>query len=380
MLDNLIKSSLPRDDERTRSWFMVLNNPKEHIPECEDMTPEEICEYCAEKWMARNGDNASCAFVYCISADGLEHIHGIGENPNKIAFKVVKALYPGIHLEATKGTKKQAEDYIYKRGAFKEKGEKIIYTKVVGEIVATQGKRNDLDKIEDMVASGMSLMEIQDELGCKYEKYEHIVKGYFFRMKQKQIPRIRNINVVWHVGASGSGKSYSYETDPRRDDQITLVLASNLAHPGCFDNYVGQETLYIDEIKPGGISYGKLIELIGGIKTNSVCRYSTFVPLWNEVHFTSVYSPLEFYEELVPVEKRKIDTSDQLIGRISKTVLHFVVDKRSGDLIRDPRLRKLKDPENLEYHQLEFVGAPDGYTLDAALYREVNRIKSSKAS
>ena len=89
---------------------------------------------------------------------------------------------------------------------------------------------------------------------------------------------------------------------------------------------------------------------------------------------------MEFYEELVPIEKRKIDTGDQLIGRISKTILHFVVDKKTGDLIRDPRLRKMKDPENLEYHQIEFIGAPDRYAIDSALYLEVNKIKASKMS
>ena len=188
-----------------------------------------------------------------------------------------------------------------------------------------------------MVHSGLSLLQIQDELGCNYEKYEHIVKGYFFRTKQKEMPRMRNINVIWHVGVSGSGKSYSYETDPRGDDEVTLVLASNLSHPGCFDNYIGQKALYIDEIKPGGITFGKLIELIGGIKNNSICRYSTFVPMWEEVHFTSVYTPMEFYNELVSAEKRNIDTSDQLIGRISKTYLHFVTDKRNGKFVFDMR-------------------------------------------
>ena len=371
-----INANIPKDNERSRSWFMVLNNPEEHIPDCHDMSPEEIVNYLANKWMAKNGDNASCAFAYCISAKGLIHIHGIGENPNKVAFKVVKELFPGVHLQATKGTKKQAEDYIYKRGAFAEKGEKIVCTKMVGEIAGSQGKRNDLDKIADMVHSGLSLLQIQDELGCSYEKYEHVVKGYFFRIKQKEMPRMRNITVIWHVGVSGSGKSYSYEIDPRGDDEVTLVLASNLSHPGCFDNYIGQKTLYIDEIKPGGITFGKLIELIGGIKNNSICRYSTFVPMWEEVHFTSVYTPMEFYNELVPAEKRNIDTSDQLIGRISKTYLHFVTDKRNGRIVSDPRIRKQKDPENLEYHHIEFIGAPERFMLDRALSSYLYKLKS----
>lgn len=372
-----INAKMPKDSERERSWFMVLNNPEEHIDDCENMTEEEIVNYLADKWMGKNGDNASCAFAYCISADGLKHVHGIGENPNKVSFKVIRELFPGVHLEVTKGTKKQAEDYIYKRGAFAEKGEKIICCKIVGEITGSQGKRSDLDKIADMVHSGMSLLQIQDALGCNYEKYEHIVKGYFFRMQQKDMPRIRNIDVIWHVGVSGSGKSYSYEIDPRGDDEVTLVLASNLSHPGCFDNYIGQKTLYIDEIKPGGITYGKLIELIGGIKNNSICRYSTFVPMWEEVHFTSVYTPMEFYKELVSVDKRKIDTSDQLIGRISKTYLHFVIDKIDCKIVDNPRIRKQTDPENLEYHHIEFIGAPERYTLECAMYSYLQKLKNS---
>ena len=55
----LINTKLPKDNERERSWFMVLNNPEEHIPDCENMTPEEIVDYLADKWMVKNGDNAS---------------------------------------------------------------------------------------------------------------------------------------------------------------------------------------------------------------------------------------------------------------------------------------------------------------------------------
>lgn len=380
MENNLIKYDIPEANERARSWFLVFNNPAEHIPECEDKTPEETVEYFCKVWTDKNGDNAACAFAYCVSAEGLHHIHGIAENPNKVAFKVVKELYPGIHLEATKGTKRQAEDYLFKRGGFAEKGEKIIYYKVIGEIAGSQGKRMDLEKIEDMVKSGMSLAQIQESLGAAYYKYEHIAKSYYFSSKQKELPRLRDIEVYWHTGASGSGKSYTYKSDPRGDDIVSLVLASNLSHPGCFDNYIGQTVLYIDELKPGSISYGKLIELIGGIKNNSICRYSTYTPLWTEVHITSVYSPLEFYQELVPLDRQRVDTGDQLFGRIAKTILHFATDKRNGDYIHSPRIRKQTDPENIQYHEIAFTGVPSEYKIDAEKKKFLKNLKSNSAN
>ena len=37
-----INAKIPKDDERERSWFMVINNPEEHIPDCENMSEKEI--------------------------------------------------------------------------------------------------------------------------------------------------------------------------------------------------------------------------------------------------------------------------------------------------------------------------------------------------
>ncbi len=358
----------PADAERFRSWFMTYANPKKNILDCADMTNEEVLRYFVGKWIDRNGDNASCAFVYCISAEGLEHIHGVCENPNKVAFKVVREVFPGSHLEATKGTKKQAEDYIFKRGAFKEKGERILCSEIYGEIAGAQGKRTDLDKIEDVVMAANSLSEIATELGFLYWKNEQRIKNMHYWEKQKHIDRIRNVKVIWHTGVSGSGKSYAYQLDPRGDDQIIFVRASNVAQPGCFDLYFGQEVMYLDQIIPGNIKYTKLLELISGEKNSAICRYSNFVPLWNEVHITSTYLPMEFFCSHITSEHLPLDNAEAMVGRISMTVLHFVTDKTTGELVDKPRLRQQVDPENLEYHQLEINGAATKNDVEAAIF------------
>ena len=41
-------------------------------------------------------------------------------------FSYIKKLYPMCHAEETKGSKKEAEDYIYKKGKFEDSTEKIL--------------------------------------------------------------------------------------------------------------------------------------------------------------------------------------------------------------------------------------------------------------
>ena len=106
-----------------RSWFCVLNNPEEHGF---TGTPEEIAEKIAEKWIEGNPQR-TCAVAYCISADGLKHCHAVFEDTKTMRFSAVQKLYPGMHIEPTKGNKDQAENYIQKRGKFEEKGEQVLY-------------------------------------------------------------------------------------------------------------------------------------------------------------------------------------------------------------------------------------------------------------
>ena len=138
-------------DTVSKSWFCVLNNPEKNLPELDGKTPEQICQALSEMWCG-DSETRSGAWLYCISADGLHHIHMVLEDTKAMRFSAVKKIYPTANIQGTKGNKKQVEDYIYKRGDFEEKGEKIVHTVCVGEIKGNQqGRRNDLNKIKEMI-------------------------------------------------------------------------------------------------------------------------------------------------------------------------------------------------------------------------------------
>jgi hypothetical protein len=128
-------AKLSNNNDVSKSWFCVFNNPEEH-GFCGE--PSKI----AGDWIADNPQR-TCAVAYCVSAEGLKHCHAVFEDTKAMRFTAVKKLFPSMHIEPTKGNKEQAEDYINKRPSFDEKGETVICVNRHGEIKGHQGRRNE---------------------------------------------------------------------------------------------------------------------------------------------------------------------------------------------------------------------------------------------
>lgn len=365
--------------ERARSWFCVLNNPQDYFEELKGKTPEEHCRFWRDKWKNEQGENCPIAVALCVSAAGLVHDHFVLENPNKVSFDRVRAFLGNKgHIEATRGTKKQAEDYINKNGAFQEKGEKILYLLTDGEIAGSQGKRNELDAIEDLLAQGKRPNEIFEELGLRSRRYESIIKGAFFDKKIKDTPRRRPVEVFWHVGASGSGKSEGFNKDPRPDDMLFFIAGEDVGKNGAFDLYQGEEVLWIDELKGGHIKYSRLLTITDGLKMPIQCRYKNGFQLWNEVNITSIFTVDEMYKNMVKDEDKRIDSIAQIKGRITKTIYHFVIDKSDCSIVQEPRERLNKDPQNLEWFEVCGTGFATRAELEQLAKAKVEELKKQR--
>ena len=118
------------NDVNARSWFCVFNNPEKHgfIG-----SPEEIAEQMKDRWIADNPQR-TCAVAFCVSADGLPHCHAVFEDTKTMRFTAVKKLFPGMHIEPTKGTKDQAEDILTSVVNGRKK-EKILFVSFGMEIL-----------------------------------------------------------------------------------------------------------------------------------------------------------------------------------------------------------------------------------------------------
>jgi hypothetical protein len=300
--------------EASRSWFCVLNNPQEVYTG----EPHEIAEQCLAEWVTDHPTRTG-AVAYCLSSEGLHHLHMVLEDAQKARFSALKKLYPKAHLEPTKGNKEQAEDYINKRGKFQEKGEAVLYIAKFGEIKANRGARRDLEIIDDMLREGKTPSQIYD-VDFAFRRYESMIRAEFFRRRRNNTPLVRDVVVYWHVGESRTGKSYEQIKAMEKHGEDEVYVVTDYRHG--FDLYSGERVLILDEYK-GQLPYNQLLIILDRYRSQVAARYANVVGLWTEVHITSVFPPERVYEKMVD-DQKDIDTLTQLMRRISFMVYHWV--------------------------------------------------------
>lgn len=300
--------------EASKSWFCVLNNPEETY----SGEPQEIAEQVLSDWI-QDKPTRTGAVAYCISADGLKHLHMVLEDSNKARFSALKSTYPKAHLEPTKGTKEQAEDYINKRGKFEEKGEQVLYIAKFGEIKGCQGARKDFDILEDMLEKGYRPEQIMRE-NMSFRRYEKYIRDAYYDKRKRETPFLRSINCTWHVGESGSGKSYTANQLVESGFLEDMYLLTDYDGGG-LDHYNGEDILFMDEYR-GQIKYSTLLMMLQGYMQQFHARYANVYGLWTKVHITSVMPPEMVYQKMVE-ENRNIDTLKQLLRRINRIIYHW---------------------------------------------------------
>ena len=302
----------------SKSWFAVFNNPEEHGY---TGTPVEICDKLREEWISSSPTRTG-AWIYCISEDGLKHVHMVLEDTMAMRFSKIKKTYAvGMHFEETLGNKQQVEDYIEKRGKFEEKGEKVVYKCTHGEIVGAQGKRHDLEEIQEYIDKGLTPKQILS-IKFSYYRYEGMIRKAYFENIEQMTPSVRPVKVIWHTGESGSGKSYSRISLEEEVGEENIFYLSDYTPNSLFDSYCGQAYLWIEDYK-GEIRYGDFLRYLDVYKVELRARYSNAKAVWKEVHITSVLHPKGAYEIMVPHERRKIDSVNQLIRRIHCIRYHY---------------------------------------------------------
>lgn len=207
--------------EASRSWFCVLNNPEKIFGN--DKKPDEMVELAIDKW-CKDKPERTCAINYEIGDQGTPHMHMVLEDPAKARFTAVQKLFPSIHIERTRGNKEQAEDYINKRGRFEEKNHTVVVpARYRGQIKACQGARNDLSVIEDLLDNGLTPSQIMDK-SLLFRKQETLIRKAYFAKRVKETPPIRDVEVTWHVGNSGTGNHISIISSCRNTAKTMFIL------------------------------------------------------------------------------------------------------------------------------------------------------------
>ncbi len=354
--------------ESSKSWFCTLNNPENSY----SGEPQEIAEKVLEDWI-QDKPSRTGAVAYCISAVGLKHLHMVLEDSNKARFSALKKAYPKAHLAPTKGTKEQAEDYINKRGKYEEKGEEVIYIARFGEIKGCQGARKDFDILESMIEEGYRPEQIMRE-NMGFRRYEKYIRDAYYDKRKRETPFLRQIECIWHVGETGSGKSYTVKqlVDAGLQDDIYLMTDYD---SGGLDRYNGEDILFMDEYR-GQLRYTTLLMMLQGYMQQFHSRYTNVYGLWTKVHITSVMPPELVYQKMVS-EHQDIDSIKQLLRRINKIAYHWknvegyhvyeipMNEYIDYGILKERALRKYKEFQPVNQLELPFGGVENDIKADA---------------
>jgi hypothetical protein len=308
----------------SRSWFAVFNQPENHGY---NGKPEQIVERLKHEWI-QNSNTRSGAWVYCISAEGLRHVHMVLEDSKPMRFSKIKKTYAiSMHFEETKGSKNQIEAYIKKLPPFEEKGEQIICMAEHGSIqgASLASNRNIVyTNVTQWLDQGLKPTEIM-AFSLQYRKEEALIRKEFFARKLAATPPRREVEVYWHIGDTRSGKTYTYIKLCETYGEDNIYMYNDYCSGG-LDNYCAEPILFMDEFK-GDLKYQVLLNMLEGYKMQIHCRYANAYALWTTVHITSIYPPEKAYELMVTGDV-EIDTIEQLLCRITTIVYHWREDDK----------------------------------------------------
>lgn len=253
----------------------------------------------------------------CESAQGVKHIHLVETENKPKRFTAVAKKLGNAHTEEMRGTKEQAEDYIEKRGKFEEKGEKILgYFGNRNAIQDNHGKRTDLDiekQIKDGTLNASNLNRyILDNTSTDTQAKR--IENRFTRIMHDLYDRkSRNeIEVIYVEGKTGEGKTrIAYERYP---DLFRASVDENNNFP--FDNYKGEKTLVLDELRPSILKPNFLLQILDRYPLTLNIKYGNFPACWDRVIITTAFPLSEWYND--ETIKGNDDKKAQFLRRINK--------------------------------------------------------------
>lgn len=308
---------------KSRGWIVTIqeeNMKKAGLSEEEYKNPKKLASTFIEKWQ-NSGTDRIAGIAVCLSDNGCYHAHMACYGNTTTLHNVAKILYDS-HTEPQVGRKEQLKAYILKEGKYEEKNEKILYSEGLDCIQDNQGKRTDLDEIEEMLNDGLTPRQIFQQ-SIRYQKYDRMIYTAFLNRRIKDTPLVKEMHNEFHFGKSGTGKTHVYIQKCEEFSEEEVYLCNDYSNGG-FDFYSENpaKVIVLDEFR-GGIPYSQLLSMLDVYsRVQQHCRYKNTYALWTQVMICSVLSPEEVYHNMVDNNKNS-DTFAQMMRRLDVIVYHY---------------------------------------------------------
>lgn len=320
----MAKTNQTQKDKQRTQFLLTFNNPADY-----GYTIEKIQSILQNQFLNLR--------YYCLSSEiapstGTPHFH-LFFICNKVRWSVVQRRFSHAHIEQeVTGTPQQVRDYIKKEKESEnisdEKKASLNQFIEWGEIpkALSVDKENILEQAERMINEGVSLNNVLNT-SILFRQHETTIRKYFFAKKYSETPIVRDLKFYYHIGQSGTGKSYTYVQLCDQYGEDNVFITSDYLNKGtaAFDFYAGEPVVILDELKPYSIPYGMLLVLTDKYRQPIHCRYSNTYTLYEYIHTTSVYPVEKLYSSMTDTDKDN-DPITQLLRRITAVIYHYKDD------------------------------------------------------
>lgn len=357
---------------QSRKFLGTLNNPKEW-------------GYDQDKVIRLLSELAGCRYIALAEEIGAQehtpHLHIFVVYKNPKALSTMINTVPKVHWDPCRGTIEQNRDYVFKQGKWvdSEKGTTALpetqreWGELPSECEEFPSRKSDvMDAINEMIEEGLSPSEIMG-MHAGYCEYADTIRRAYILRKAADVPPVRNVNVHYVVGASGSGKTYTYKRLCDRFGDCDVYLVTDYANDmtAAFDRYQAEKTIVMDEFR-GNVRFSTFLNLTDKYRCDIHARYASTMALYSEVYITSIYPPEKLYENLVETASQGIDPRQQLYRRITDITYCEV---RNGRYFRFTKpMSEYAGYEFLRHEAREYFDAGFGEVMEDDLRTDAERL------
>lgn len=269
----------PKTDVQSRKWMVTINNP--------------------DKWgydhqKLRETLNNMRGLAYWCMCDEIGnkthtyHIHLALYRTSASRWSTLCRKLPHTVIIPMRGTVSQARDYIRKEGRYKDSHKSETNLPDTFEEsglcpVETQGARNDLAALYDMIKDGKTNYQILEENPFYLDKLDKIDATREILKEEKFKNMLRDVSVEYWQGDPGTGKTSGvYALYPNYSDVYRIFDPKNP-----WDTYSGQDVVVFDDFHSGMFVLPLMLNWITGYPATLRSRYRQKTACFTKVYILS---------------------------------------------------------------------------------------------